>query len=169
MKFRFFTIFASRWYQYNDHTTFQFSANRHQSWKFLKYSTQWGSKVNRFCHTLTPFLVNVSKSVSDIWIQEGIAIQKIFDCGISVIQFSADSFWSWAVETAKLYYGKYIPNGAYLQSEATVSQFRRHPSTHCVLFHSGLSLFYRIIPQNFDLIQLVFCLRAFHAYMARKL
>ena len=69
VKFRFYTLFASRSYQYNDHTTFQFSADHHQSWKFLKYSAEWGSKVNHFRRALAPVLWNVSKSVSDIRIQ----------------------------------------------------------------------------------------------------
>jgi len=45
---------------------------------FLSTALGGGSKVNRFRRALTPFLVNVSKSVSDNWIQQGIAIQKIF-------------------------------------------------------------------------------------------
>ena len=45
---------------------------------FLSTALRGGSKVNRFHRALTPFPVNVSKSVSDIWIQQGIVIQKIF-------------------------------------------------------------------------------------------
>ena len=108
---------------------------------FLSTALSGGSKVNRVRRALTTILWSVSKSVSDIWIQQGIAIQKI----LGLWDFSHPVFGRFVLKmsykTAERYYGKYIPNGAYLQLEAIVSPFL-HPSTHRVLFHSGLSLIY---------------------------
>jgi len=136
---------------------------------FLSTALSWGSKVNHFRRALTHFLADVSKSVSDIWIQQGIAIQKIFGLWDFIRPVFDRFVLKLSCRNCQTVLRKHIPNGAYLQLEETVSQFRPHPSTHRVLFDRGLSLFYRIIPQNFDLIQLVFCLRAFLAYMAQKL
>ena len=55
MKFWFYTLFASKWYQYNNDTTYRVSADLQQSFELLKYGVEWGLKgqmfLSQFCAT----------------------------------------------------------------------------------------------------------------------
>jgi len=100
--------------------------------------TQWGVKGQPFSLRPSSNSTYVSKSVSDIWIQQGIVIKKIF----GLWDFSHPVFGQFVLSyrNGQTALGKFIPNGAYLQLEVTVSQFHRHPSTHRVLFHRAIPL-----------------------------
>ena len=64
--------------------------------------------------------------------------RKYSTCGISVIQFLA-FILKLSCRNCQTILCKCIPNGAYLQSEVTVSQFHHHHSTHCVLSSAYIS------------------------------